>query len=230
MANTVLEAIQRQSGDKNDAKRLRRTGMIPAVLYGAGKSSVPVTLDPKKVNKILHSDSGHNTIFDVSLGGEQTKAMIVDWQHEPIKGALMHIDLLRIAMDKKLKVKVPIVLTGIPVGVKQGGGMLEHLLREVEVECLPDDIPGHIDIDVTELAFGGVLRVSDLPHGDKLTFLSDADQGVAHVVAVKEHATAVVAPEAGAVAAEPEVAKKGKVEVAGDAKKADEKAPAPKKK
>jgi large subunit ribosomal protein L25 len=224
MANTVLEATGREAADKNAAKRLRRTGMIPAVLYGAGKPSVPVTVDPKKVNRILHSDAGHNTIFDLSLEGEQTKAMIVDWQHEPIKGGLMHIDLLRIAMDKKLRVKVPIDLKGEPVGVKQQGGMLEHTLREVEIECLPGDIPGHIDLDVSQLGFGAVLRVSDLAHDDKLTFLTDGDIVVAHVVAMKEHSAVVATPEAGAAPAEPEVAKKGKVEpAAADAKKADDK-------
>ena len=224
IANTLLEATERTAANKNAAIRLRKTGMIPAVIYGAGKPSVSLTLDPKKVNRILHSESGHNTIFDLAYASEQAKVMIVDWQHEPIKGTLMHVDLLRIAMDKKMRVKVPILLKGEAIGVKQQGGMLEHILREVEIECLPADIPGHIDVDITDLAFGKMIRVSDLPHADKLTFLSDADQMVAHITAMKEHAVAVVA-EPGTATVEPEVAKKGKTDAASDDKdkKADEK-------
>ena len=117
--------------------------------------------------RILNSDTGHNTIFDLTMNGEKTKAMIVDWQYEPIKGTLLHIDLKRIAMDKALHGPVPIVLVGEAAGVKQEGGILEQMLREVEVECLPADIPSHIDADVSELVFGKVLRVSDLPHSRK---------------------------------------------------------------
>ena len=163
--NNVLEAQPRTPGNKNDARRVRLGGKIPAVLYGAGKQPVSVTLDPRQVSRILHSETGHNTIFDLAVeGGERTKAMIVDWQYEPIKGALLHIDLKRIAMDQKLTVSVPIVLKGEAAGVKQQGGILEQMLREVEIECLPGDIPSAIEADVSELVFGKVLRVSDLPH------------------------------------------------------------------
>ncbi|SRR5579872_453871 len=213
--SNVLQANPRTPGTKNDARRVRREGKVPAVLYGAGKDAVSVALDPRHVSRILHSQTGHNTIFDLALdGGEQTKAMIVDWQYEPIKGALMHIDLKRIAMDKKLTVSVPIVLKGEAVGVKQEGGILEQLLREVEIECLPADIPSAIEADISALTFGVVLRVSDLAHGDKLTFLTDANQPVAHVITIKEEVVAT--PEAvaaeGATPAEPEVIKKGKQE------------------
>ncbi len=210
--STVLEAQPRAAGTKNDARRVRREGKVPAVLYGAGKDALSVALDPRQVARILHSQTGYNTIFDLALDGERTKAMIVDWQYEPIKGALLHIDLKRIAMDKTLKVEVPIVLKGEPAGVKQQGGILEQLLREVEIECLPGDIPASIEVDVSELVFGKVLRVSDLAHGDKLKFLTDANHPVAHVTIVKEEV--VVAPDAiaaeGATPAEPEVIKKGK--------------------
>src|ERR1700689_1353778 len=166
----VLEAHPRESGNNNMARRVRMGGKIPGVLYGAGKNSLSVSVDPRQVTRILNSKTGHNTIFDLALdGGEQTKAMIVDWQYEPIKGALMHIDLKRIAMDKKLTVSVPIVLKGEALGVKQEGGILEQLLREVEIECLPADIPSTIEADISALTFGVVLRVSDLAHGDKLT-------------------------------------------------------------
>ena len=212
----VLEAQPREAGTKNDARRVRREGKIPAVVYGAGKDALPVTIDPRHVLRILRSDSGHNTIFDLALnGGERTKAMIVDWQYEPIKGSLLHIDLKRIAMDKALRVNVPIVLQGVPAGVKTEGGILEQMLREVEIECLPADIPNHIDVDVTELTFGTVLRVKDLPHNEKLKFLTEANQPVAHVTSVKEEVVATpeaAAADAAAGPAEPEVIKKGKTE------------------
>jgi len=211
----VLEAQARSAGDKNEARRVRRGGKIPAVLYGAGKESRPVSVDPRQVSRILHSQSGYNTIFDLTLDGERTKAMIVDWQYEPIKGSLLHIDLKRIAMNEKLRVKVPIVLKGEAAGVKQQGGILEQISREVELECLPDDIPSAIEADVSELVFGKVLRVSDLKHDARVKFLSDANQPVAHVVSVKEEVAPTpeaVAAEAAAAPAEPEVIKKGKQE------------------
>ncbi|HEY1264620.1 MAG TPA: 50S ribosomal protein L25 [Terriglobales bacterium] len=211
----VLEAQPRTPGNKNTARRVRRGGKVPAVLYGAGKDSLALALDPKQVTRILHSATGHNTIFDLALDGERTKAMIVDWQYEPIKGALLHIDLKRIAMDQKLKVNVPIMLKGEAAGVKQQGGILEQIVREVEIECLPSDIPSSIEADVTELVFGKVLRVADLPHSDKLKFLSDPNQPVAHITTVKEEVAPTpeaVAAEAAAAPAEPEVIKKGKQE------------------
>ena len=211
----LLEAQPRTAGNKNDVRRVRRDGKIPAVVYGAGKDAVSVTVDPRHVMRILNSETGHNTIFDLTLDHDKTKAMIVDWQFEPVKGKLLHVDLKRIAMDRKLTVMVPIELKGEPVGVKQQGGILEQMLREVEIECLPADIPSFIEVDVTELVFGKVLRVADLPHTGKLKFLTDENQPVAHVTAVKEEVAATpeaAAAEAGAGPAEPEVIKKGKQE------------------
>ena len=233
--NNVLEAQPRTPGNKNVARRVRQEGKIPGVLYGAGKQSLTVTLDPRQVTRILNSATGHNTIFDLALDGERTKAMIVDWQYEPIKGALLHIDLKRIAMDQKLKVNVPIVLKGEAAGVKQQGGILEQILREVEVECLPGDIPSAIEADVSHLVFGKVLRVSDLAHTEKLEFLTEANQPVAHITTVKEEVVATpeaVAAEAAAAPAEPEVIKKGKQEVEGEeaAEAAPEKPEKPEKK
>jgi large subunit ribosomal protein L25 len=213
LENNTLEAQTREAGTKNHARRVRQSGKIPAVVYGAGQDSLPITVDPRHVLRILHSVTGHNTIFDLALtGGERSKAMIVDWQYEPIKGTLLHIDLKRIALDKVLIVSVPIVLVGEAAGVKQEGGIMEQMLREVEIECLPGDIPSHIDADVSELTFGKVLRVSDLPHSDKLKFITEANQPVAHVTSVKEEVVAT--PDAAAAEAaapsEPEVIKKGK--------------------
>jgi len=215
LETNALEGQTREPGTKNDARRVRRDGKIPAVVYGAGKDSRSISVDPRVVNRILNSETGHNTIFDLTLDGEKTKAMIVDWQYEPIKGKLLHIDLKRIALDKVLRVSVPIELMGEAAGVKQEGGILEQMLREVEIECLPADIPSHIDVDVSHLTFGKVLRVSDLPHSEKLKFLTDANQPVAHVTSVKEEVVATpeaAAAEAAAAPAEPEVIKKGKQE------------------
>jgi large subunit ribosomal protein L25 len=211
----VLEAKPRTPGTKNDARRVRRQGKVPGVVYGAGKQALPVSVDPRQVSRILHSETGHNTVFDLTVDGERTKAMIVDWQYEPIKGALLHIDLKRIAMDQKLKVNVPIELVGEPAGVKQQGGILEQITREVEVECLPGDIPNEIELNVSELLFGMVLRVADLPKNEKVKFLTDPDQPVAHIISIKEEevpTAEAVASEAAAAPAEPEVIKKGKQE------------------
>jgi large subunit ribosomal protein L25 len=185
---------------------------------------VAIMVDPKRITKILHSESGHNTIFDLQVGdGKKEKVMIVDWQYEPIKDRLLHIDLKRINMTKTLVVTVPIELTGTAEGVKTQGGILDQVLREVEIECLPADIPSVIELDVSNLVFGQVLRVSDLPHGGKIKFLTDEDQAVAHITTVKEEVVATpeaVAEAAAAGPAEPEVIKKGKQET-------EEAAPAP---
>ncbi len=226
MTETLVEAKPREAKSKNHARRVRAQGGVPAVVYGAGKNAVSVTVDPKQISRILHSETGHNTIFDLQLDGDKTKVMIVDWQYEPIKGALMHIDLKRIAMDKRLKVQVPIALKGEAYGVKQEGGILEQVLREVEIECLPADIPGNLTVDISHLKFGETIRVKDLPHSEgKLKFLTDEDQTVAHVVAVKEvvePTPEAAAADAAAAPAEPEVIKKGKQEAEGEAAPAAE--------
>jgi large subunit ribosomal protein L25 len=206
---------------KNAARRVRVAGKIPAVLYGSGHDPVAVEVDPKQISRILFSESGHNTIFDVQVAGTPAaKAMIVDWQREPIKDKLIHIDMKRIALDKVLRVSVRVKLLGIPVGVKAEGGILDQVMREVEIECLPADIPGHIDVDVSGMALYGVLRVSGLPQSDKIKYLDSADATVAHVVTIREEVVApvegavVAATDAAAAPTEPEVAKKGKTETA----------------
>ena len=211
----IVEAQPREGErGKNVARRVRVSGKIPAVVYGARKDSVAVTVDPKQITRILHSESGHNTIFDLQVGPERSKVMIVDWQYEPIKGKLLHIDFKRIAMDQALRVKVPVQLTGEAAGVKQQGGILEQVLREVEIECLPQDIPSSITADISELVFGQVLRVSDLKHDGKLKFVTDEAQPIAHITTVKEAPAAVAeaTAEVAATPAEPEVIKKGKQE------------------
>jgi len=229
----IVEAQPRQAGTKNDARRVRKGGKVPAVVYGAGKQPLSVSVDPKQISRILHSESGHNTIFDLHLDGERTKAMIVDWQYEPIKGALLHLDLKRIAMDQRLKVSVPVFIKGEAAGVKQQGGILDQVVREVEIECLPADIPSHIDADVSHLVFGQSLRVSDLPvDRSKVKLITAPDQVVAHVTSVKEEVAPTpeaAAAEAAAAPAEPEVIKKGKQETAEEGAEGAEKAEKPEK-
>ncbi|HZP04408.1 MAG TPA: 50S ribosomal protein L25 [Terracidiphilus sp.] len=215
MPEVVVAKPRTGKFNKNAARRVRAAGKIPAVLYGPGHEPVAVEVEPKQISRILFSETGHNTIFDIEVAGQATvKAMIVDWQREPIKDQLIHIDLKRIALDKVLRVSVPIKLMGVPVGVKTDGGILDQVLREVEIECLPADIPSHIDVDVTGLGLHGVLRVSELPHSDKIEYLTAEDATVAHVVSIREEVAPVaegaVAEGAAAPAAEPEVAKKGK--------------------
>ncbi len=225
MPEVVVAKAREGKFNKNAARRVRAAGKIPAVLYGSGQDPVAVELDPKQISRILYSETGANTILDVEVAGQPaTKAMIVDFQREPIKDKLIHIDLKRIALDKALRVRVRVKLLGIPIGVKTEGGVLDQVLREVEIECLPADIPGHIDVDVSELGMHQVLRVSGLPHSDKIKYLTSEDATVAHVVTIREEVVATpeavegaaavpgAAPAAGEAGApgEPEVIKKGK--------------------
>ena len=219
MPEVVIAKAREGKFNKNAARRVRVAGKIPAVLYGPGHDAVAIEVDPKQISRILFSETGHNTIFDVEIAGlSGAKAMIVDLQREPLKDLLIHIDLKRIALDKTLRVSVRVKLLGIPLGVRTAGGILDQVLREVEIECLPADIPGHIDVDVSNLEMYGVLRVSDLPHSDKIKYLNAEDATVAHVVSIREEAPTAAEVEAAATAAaaaataEPEVAKKGKPE------------------
>lgn len=225
MANANTEAVvatpRTGKFNKNHARRVRVSGLIPAVVYGAGQPSVAVTVDPKVITRILHSDAGHNTIFDLTVeGAGAAKGMIVDWQNEPIKGKLLHIDIKRVAMDKMMRVTVPVQLVGTATGVKTQGGVMSQVLHEVEIECLPGDIPSHIDVDVSNLEINGAVHISDLPHSTKIKFLGEETAVVAHVTMVKEEVTEDVAATAAATPTEPEVVKKGKQETAeGEAKK-----------
>ncbi len=213
MPEVVVATPRKGKFNKNAARRVRAAGKIPAVLYGPGHDPAAVEVDPKQITKILYSESGHNTIFDLEIGGQPAaKAMIVDWQREPIKDQLIHIDLKRIALDRLLRVHVRVKLLGVPAGVKLEGGILDQVLREVEIECLPADIPSHIDVDVSGLALHDVVRVDALPHSDKIKFITSGDATVAHVVQIREEAAPTPVEGAAAAPAEPEVAKKGKTE------------------
>jgi large subunit ribosomal protein L25 len=210
-APEVVTATAREGKfNKNAARRVRVQGKIPGVIYGAKEPAQALELDPKQMQRILWSESGHNTIFDVEIAGARTKAMIVDWQYEPIKDKLIHVDLKRIAMDQAMKVEVPIQLVGVPVGVKEQGGILDQVLRELEIECLPGDIPAHIDVDVSNLKMHEGIRVGDLEKNPKLKVLTDEDATIAHVTAIREEVEPAADAVAAATPAEPEVVKKGK--------------------
>jgi large subunit ribosomal protein L25 len=212
----TVEASLRDARGKNEARRLRRQGQIPGVLYGGGKDSLPISLNARQVEQILHSATGHNTIFQVVIGdGKHEAAMLVDWQFDPLRETLLHTDLQRIDLTQTLKVKVPIITHGDARGVKTEGGLLEIVNREVEVECLPANIPGHIVVDVSDLGLGQAIRVKDLAATDKYKVMSEPERVLVHVIVlrVEEEKPAEVAVEgeaAAAAPAEPEVIKKGK--------------------
>ncbi len=218
----TLAAEVRNSRGKNEARRTRRDGHIPAVLYGAYKDPVSIALDPKELSRLVRG-SGLNTIFDLAInGGETTPVMVVDQQVDPIRGNLLHADLKRIDLTKRIRVTVPVHTAGEPKGVKVQGGLLEVVTRSIEIECLPDEIPDSYTVDVTELMIGQSKRASDVGVAASAKMLTPADTVVAHVVALRAEVAATpaeAAPVAGAP--EPEVAKKGKKEeeAAADEKK-----------
>jgi large subunit ribosomal protein L25 len=206
----TVTATARPSRGKNEARRLRAQGLMPAIIYGTGKDPVAVTVNPKEVNKILHSSTGHNTIFDMAVGDSPAEpVMVVDWLHHPVKGNLMHVDLLRIDLEKAIKVNVPVHLKGDAVGVKIGGGMMEVVNREVEIECLPNDIPEFFEVSVTELNVNQAVRAGDLALSASMRLVAPADAVLVHITPPKGEEAAA------AGAAEPEVVKaKGKKDAA----------------
>jgi large subunit ribosomal protein L25 len=212
----TVVAEKRESGGKNVARRLRAGGKTPGVVYGTGGQTVEVSVNPKEINKILHSKSGHNTIFNLAIqGSESSPVMIVDWQSDPIKDYLLHVDLKRIDLTKRITVKVPVYTTGEPKGVKQQGGLLEIVTREIELECLPDEIPESLHVEVGELMIGQSVRAGEVPLTGSSVLTSPKDQVIAHVVVLKAEevaATPAEGAEAAAAPAEPEVIKKGKKE------------------
>ena len=211
--DATLQAEKRETRGKNEARRLRAQGRIPAVVYGAEKGkAVEISVDPKMLLRILHSESGVNTLIGLNFDGGDTRVLVKEYQLDPIDHRLLHADFYQVAMDKALTVTVPIVLKGEAKGVKQQGGIVDFVHRDIEIECLPGDIPEHITVDITELMMNQGLRVRDIvTEGVKWTPVSDADTMIVHVVAPKaEEAPAAAEAAAPAAAAEPEVIKKGK--------------------
>ncbi|MBV8072868.1 MAG: 50S ribosomal protein L25 [Acidobacteriaceae bacterium] len=222
----TVAAESRDSRGKNEARRLRAQGSMPAVVYGGAPGPTPVAVSPKQLTAILNSKTGHNTIFNLAVtGSETTPVMIIDWQYDPIKDSLLHVDMKRIDLTRRISVKVPVVTHGDPKGVKLQGGLHEVVTREVEVECLPDDIPEQFTMDVSELMIGQALRASDIPMAGSMKLLSPADAVISHVVSMRaeETTTAETGGVAATPAAEPEVIKKGKKEEEGGAEPAKKK-------
>ena len=216
----ILDAEARDTFGKNEARRTRRAGKVPAVLYGgAGGGATPIAVVPKALLKILHSETGQNTLISLKLGGAAgTKVLVKEYQLDPVTHQVLHADFYRVAMDKLIQVTIPVVVKGEPKGVKQQGGILEFIRREIEIECLPGDIPEHVEVDVSELMLHQGIRVRDLTVDPKWTPKSDPDMMLVHVIMPKAEEVAAPAAEAVAAApvapAEPEVIKKGKKEEA----------------
>lgn len=181
---TIVDAVSREPGSSNEARRLRREGKLPAVVYGGGKDSFAVTLEPRDLLRILKSDSGQNTVFEVKIGdeGAAETVMVFDYQVDPIRHQLTHADLVRISMDKAIEVSVQLVFTGVPKGVEMDGGVLDQAMREVTVECLPKDIPEGLVVDVSELEIGDSVRVEDIVVPSSVRVLVDEDTTLASVV------------------------------------------------
>jgi len=215
--DAILEVAKRDGHGKNEARRLRAAGRIPAVVYGSrkGKSreAVQVAVDPKEVMRILHSESGANTLITLKLDGTESRVMVKEYQLDPIGHKLLHADFYQVAMDRMLTVTVPVVLKGEARGVKQQGGIVDFVSREIEIECLPGDIPEHVDVDVSELMLNQGLRVRDLQLGGaRWKPVSEPDTMIVHVVALKAEEAPAAAEAAPAAPAEPEVIKKGKTD------------------
>jgi large subunit ribosomal protein L25 len=219
----TVAAEVRASRGKNEAHRTRRAGQIPAVVYGAYQDPIAIAVNPKDILKIVRSTTGFNTIFNLAVtGGETTPVMVVDQQVDPIKGTLLHADLKRIDLAKRIRVTVPVHTAGEPKGVKVQGGLLEVITRSVDIECLPDEIPEAFTVDVTELMIGQSRRASDVALAGSMKLVSASDTVIAHVVALRAEAEAAPAAEGAAApaataGAEPEVIKKGKKEEEGAA-------------
>jgi large subunit ribosomal protein L25 len=229
--DATLEAVKRTDSGKNEARRHRAAGRLPAVVYGTAKDGkapvgVPVTVDPKGLMRILHSDSGVNTLITLKLDGGATQVLVKEYQLDPVTHALLHADFYQLAMDKAIVVTVPVSIRGEARGVKVQGGLLDFVTREIQVECLPANIPEHIDVDVSELDLHGSVRLRDVATSDKWKPVTDGDTMLVHVVMPKAEESAAATAEAAAPvagAAEPEVIKKGKTEKEEEGEKKDKK-------
>ncbi|HKQ98796.1 MAG TPA: 50S ribosomal protein L25 [Candidatus Polarisedimenticolia bacterium] len=213
MNEMVVDVERREAAGKNVARRLRRAGRIPAVLYGTGKDPVSLTVDPRRLVDVLRSHAGQNTIFQLNLAGtdQRRHVMIREYQVDPVGGQLIHADFVRIEMDTAIEVEVPVVLKGEAAGVKLDGGILEIVIRQVRISCLPSNIPDGLPVDISEMKIGDHRSVSDLVKSDKVTILSDPN-GILVVCQppAKEEPAPGTVVEAVAAPAEPEVIKKGK--------------------
>ncbi len=225
MPPIIIEAQKRIPGGKNANNRLRRSGKIPAVVYGPGKKPLSISVSPNVVMDILYSESGRNTIFTVSLDGEErTTAMVKDYQLDPVRGILIHVDFLEIVMDRLLELTINIELVGEAEGVKIDGGIMDFVTRSILVECLPSDIPESIKIDVSHLKINDYIRVKNIQAGSNVKILSDPEVVIVTIIPpIKEEVPVEVPVEA----AEPELIKKGKAAEEGEEEETKTKAPKP---
>ena len=225
----LLDATVRTTIGKNEARRTRREGKVPAVVYGAAsegasRDAVSISVEPKALLKILHSEAGANTLISLKLEGADTKVLVKAFQLDPVTHQVLHADFYRVAMDRMIEVTIPILIKGEPKGVKLQGGLLEFIRREIQIECLPADIPEHLDVDVTELLVGQGVRLRDVANNPKWRAITEAETMLVHVILAKAEEAATAATAEGAVVAggpEPEVIKKGKKDE--EAEKADKK-------
>ena len=225
----LLDATVRTTIGKNEARRTRREGKVPATVYGASsaggnRDAVSISVEPKALLKILHSEAGANTLISLKLDGVDTKVLVQDFQLDPITHQVLHADFYRVAMDRMIEVTIPILIKGEPKGVKLQGGILEFVRREIQIECLPSDIPEHVDVDVTELMVGQGIRLREVATNPKWQLLTDGDAMLVHVILAKaEEAAAATVEATPTPTAEPEVIKKGKKDEAEAAEKTDKK-------
>ena len=228
MPEIVVVAQTRAETGKNANRRLRQKELIPGVLYGTKTEAISVAVSPREIGAILRSASGENTLFDVEIEGARRKVILKEYQREPLRGQLLHADFYEVALDKPIKVTIHVEVVGVPIGVKTQGGILDFVSRELEVECLPMDIPEKVVVDVSALELGKHLRVSDLAMPPRVTVLNEPELVIAHVVAPKAEAAPAAeaaAETAEAAPAEPEVIKKGKTTVEGEAAEAKSEKP-----
>jgi len=225
----LLEATVRTTIGKNEARRTRREGKVPATVYGASsaggnRDAVSISVEPKALLKILHSEAGANTLISLKLDGADTKVLVKAFQLDPVTHQVLHADFYRVAMDRMIEVTIPILIKGEPKGVKLQGGILEFVRREIQIECLPSDIPEHVDVDVTELMVGQGIRLREVATNPKWQLLTDGDAMLVHVILAKaEEAAAATVEATPTPTAEPEVIKKGKKDEAEAAEKTDKK-------
>ena len=213
----IVRAVRREGRGKNDARRARSEGQVPVTIYGGGTEAVAALAPLRELAAILRSDSGRNTIFTLDIEGvEATEVMFIDRQIDPVRSRLIHADFKRLVKGEKIEATVPLRLVGEPIGVREGAGVLEQIIREVEIRCEPRDIPEHLDVDVTNLGVHDVLHVSDIPTSEGVEILTGADTVIATVGVVKEEPVEVAAPVEGEAPAEPEVIGKGKKEEEGE--------------
>jgi large subunit ribosomal protein L25 len=219
MEQIIVEGKPRELRGKNAAKRLRQSGEVPAIMYGGKGGPLALALNTKQLSALLRSDAGQNTVFHVRLPAGDEPAMVKDWQVDPVKGVLLHVDVVRVAMDVRVRVRVPVHTFGEAQGVKLQGGIFEMVTRDVEIECLPSEIPGEFKVDITDFMIGRQLRAGDLPlDAERMKLVTDPQRVIAHVVAlrVEEEKPAEAVAAEGAAPAEPEVIKKGKKEEEGE--------------